>query len=117
MGSRWIGSRAALALIALALFAGACSDDGDDVSVDDAAPSTTEAPADVPDTESVPDSSTTSAAPIDLPASFRGVTPNSMKVGIAVPDFDALQAAGISNYQGDADIAFQAFIDVINERH
>ena len=102
-------------LIALALVAGACSDDGGDVSVDDEAPPTTEVPSDVPDTESEPDASTTSAAPIELPASFRGVTPTSIKVGIAVPDFDALQAAGISNYQGDADIAFQAFIDVIND--
>jgi hypothetical protein len=49
-----------------------------------------------------------------LPASFRGVTETAIKVGVAVPDFDALQAAGIQNYQGDADVAFQAFFDKIN---
>ena len=72
------------------------------------APSTTEPPA----TTGAPPTST---APVALPASFRGVTETTITVGVAVPDFDALQQAGISNYQGDADIAFQAFIDRIND--
>jgi hypothetical protein len=116
MGIRSIGRKAMAALMAFALVAGACSDDGDDVSVDDVeSSSTTEAPSETPDTMPESDTSTTSAAPVDLPASFRGVTETSIKVGVAVPDFDALQSAGIANYQGDADIAFQAFIDVIND--
>lgn len=119
MGTLSIVRRFALALVALALLAGACSDDGGEASVEDAeSSSTTEAPPDTtitPDTVPEPDTSTTSSDPVDLPASFRGVTETSIKVGVAVPDFDALQDAGITNYQGDADIAFQAFIDVINE--
>lgn len=57
---------------------------------------------------------TPSPAPAPLTASFRGVTETSIKVGVAVPDFDALQAAGISNYQGDHELAYQAFFDKIN---
>ena len=112
-------SRAVLAVLAvLALFAAACGDDGDGTSTEpDQTSSTTEPPTTSLDDDSDDSSEPppTSEAPVDLPASFRGVTETSIKVGIAVPDFDALQAAGISNYQGDADIAFQAFIDVINE--
>jgi hypothetical protein len=115
MGIHTVGRRIASALLVLALLAGACSDDGGETSTDgDASSTTTDAP-DPTDTGSEPDTSTTSGAPAELPASFRGVTETSIKVGVAVPDFDALQAAGIANYQGDADIAFQAFIDVINE--
>lgn len=49
-----------------------------------------------------------------LTASFRGVTETTIKVGVTVPDFDALHAAGIPNYQGDHGLAFQAFFDKIN---
>lgn len=47
--------------------------------------------------------------------SFRGVTADTIKVGVAVPDFEALRAAGVQNYWGDVGVAFEAFIDVINE--
>jgi len=115
--SRW--RRGWVALLALALLAGACGDDGDDVATDDGG-STTTTEVSVDDGDGGDDDATTTTAPttsegpVELPASFRGVTSTSIKVGVAVPDFDALQAAGISNYQGDADIAFQAFIDQIN---
>ncbi|MEZ5165024.1 MAG: ABC transporter substrate-binding protein [Acidimicrobiales bacterium] len=47
-------------------------------------------------------------------ASFRGVTADTIKVGITVPDFEALQARGLTNYQGSNRIAFSVFIDKIN---
>ncbi|MDH3705552.1 MAG: ABC transporter substrate-binding protein [Acidimicrobiia bacterium] len=47
--------------------------------------------------------------------SFRGVTADTITVGIAVPDFDALQAAGIPNYQGDNETVFGAYIDDVND--
>ena len=107
-------------LLVFALLASACGDDGDAGAGDE--PTTTASTATTPDdaeTTTPDDAETTepstSEAPETLPASFRGVTETSIKVGVAVPDFDALQAAGVSNYQGDAQIAFQAFFDVINE--
>ena len=111
MGIRRVG-RALTVFTALALVAGACADD-DEVSTDDG-PGVT--PSSVPPgATDAPGPPTTADAPTALPASFRGVTETAIKVGVAVPDFDALQAAGIANYQGDADIAFQAFIDVVND--
>ena len=57
---------------------------------------------------------TPSPTPVVLTASFRGVTETSIKVGVTVPDFDALQAMGIPNYHGNAELAYQAFFDKIN---
>lgn len=112
-------------LVVLALFAAACGDDSGDGDVDadgpdpdpsadadepDGSDDSDEAnDADDPDPDPEPD-----PEPDDLPASFRGVTPTSITVGVAVPDFDALQAIGVTNYQGSAEIAFQAFFDQIN---
>jgi len=102
------------AVLVTALLAAACSSD-DVASTDDVSPATTAAPADtIAPGGSADISEPTTSVPQALPASARGVTETSIKVGVAVPDFDALQAAGISNYQGDADIAFQAFFDQIN---
>ena len=102
-------------MIALALMAAACSDDGGDVVADDGSTTTTTTTSEAPPDSGDDTTTTTAAEPVALPASFRGVTETSIKVGVAVPDFDALQQAGVSNYQGDADIAFQAFFDAINE--
>jgi hypothetical protein len=100
--------RTLFVMLAVGLVAASCgSDDDDDGASDETTTSST------PEVESTPESET-SAVPESLPASFRGVTESTIKVGVAVPDFDALQAAGVSNYQGDADVAFEAFFDVIN---
>jgi len=112
--STHVGRGTGLALlITLAMLAAACSDDGGEVSADGSS-TTTSTPAE-PETTAAPDSPDTTEAPPELSATFRGVTATSIKVGVAVPDFDALQARGVANYQGDANIAFEAFFDVINE--
>ncbi|MGI9602693.1 MAG: ABC transporter substrate-binding protein [Acidimicrobiales bacterium] len=107
--------RLAATIMTMALVVAACASDGDDTEANDGG-STTSASASP--TTSPPDTTaetaTSTAEPQELPDSFRGVTATAIKVGVAVPDFDALQAAGIANYQGDAEVAFSAFFDQIN---
>ncbi len=116
---RWMAIAAALAL-----GAGACGDDDGGDGGADASSTTAATDTSAPPETAAPEETTTTAEPVEsstsapaeeLTASAPGVTETSIKVGVAVPDFDALQAAGISNYQGDAEVAFQAFFDVINE--
>lgn len=109
--------RAAISVVVVAvLVAAACTSDG---ASDDSASSTDSTTT----TASIDDRPTTTASDTTPPAvtqpanfaSFRGVTESSISVGVAVPDFDALQAAGIQNYQGSAETAFSVFFDRINE--
>lgn len=48
-------------------------------------------------------------------ASFRGVTADTIKVGVAVPDFAALRKAGIPTFYGDYKLVYQSFFDAINK--
>ncbi|MDG2029158.1 MAG: ABC transporter substrate-binding protein [Acidimicrobiales bacterium] len=96
-----------------ATLASGCSDDTE--STAEVATSSTQPPP-TTTAEPVNDAPTTTSAEDEQNfASFRGVTEDSIKVGVTVPDFDALQAAGLPNYQGDNRIAFQAFFDQIND--
>jgi len=104
-----------LTALALALIAGACSGDDGETSVQGPVADSTAEPEDSPEPDEPEPEPEAPEEPEALPASFRGVTETTVKVGVAVPDFDALQAAGIPNYQGSAEIAFQAFFDKINE--
>lgn len=105
-----------IVLLALALVASACGDDGGEPaasgesSTPDPEP-TDDDPIDEPMDDDPVDEPVDEPEPLDVGT---GVTETSIKVGVAVPDFDALQAAGIGNYQGDADVAFQVFFDQIN---
>ena len=115
-------------LLMLALVAAACSSDSssdDEVSAGDSSESTEDTPTEEATedaTEEATEDATEEAteAPIEaevpeeLPASFQGVSPTSIKVGVVVPDFDALTARGINNYHGSAETTFQPFIDDIN---
>ena len=106
--------RALVVVVALATLAAACSDDGgtdfaDTTETTDTTETATTTAADSGE------STTTTAPPEDENFdSFRGVTADTIRIGVTVPDFDALQAAGLPNYQGDNRIAFQAFVDQIN---
>ena len=124
------GLRVLLAMVGvLVLLATACSSDDDgDVSTE-ASEEPTEAAAEEPTeaateepteaateeaTEVATEEATEEPASVELPASFRGVTSDTIKVGVAVPDFDALQAGGIPNFHGDAEVTYQTFFDIIN---
>lgn len=92
----WVGAMALVALLAGACTAGDTESTGD-----------TTASTGAPDTDPSGGGENT--------ASFRGVTADTIKVGVVVPDFSALQRAGIPTYYGDYEPAYQAFFDVINE--
>lgn len=103
---------------AIALFAAACGDDGDAAvePVDDTTTTSTVTAA--PD-DSAPDpdggtTSTTTAAP--LTASYRGVTEDSIKVGILLFDLDAILALGVDVGYGDHQAHYQLVIEEINAR-
>ncbi len=110
---------------ALMLLAAACGDDDDDAADDGAvttvAPSdeSTTAPATTapttggsePSTTAAPDTTTTE--PIVLTDSFRGVTADSIKLGVLYVDYECI-ADFIDFERGDQELVYQTFIDAIN---
>lgn len=54
--------------------------------------------------------------PIELTASFRGVTEEVIKIGVVSVDFERLAAAGIDQNRGDATGTYIAAIEAINDR-
>jgi hypothetical protein len=96
-------------LVALALVAAACGDDGDSVEADAStttSPATTEAPPDDAET-----TTTTEAAPeVVLTDSFRGVTSESIKIGVPYVDTTAI---GLEPSH-EAPIIWQVAADTIN---
>lgn len=100
------------ALLALSLLAAACGDDstGSD-PVDDQ--TTTTAP---PATTSVPAQSTTTTAPVELTASFRGVTEDTIRVGVFTYDWDRLAEFGVKFGVTNAGDMWEAALLEINER-
>ena len=110
-------------LAALALIASACG--GGDSSTETAettaatteAPTTTEAPA----TTSAEPAATTEPAPttepVPLTASFRGVTPTEIHIGVSMLDFGALAEFNlVTEGWGDQIQVYQSFIDDLNSR-
>jgi hypothetical protein len=100
----------------LALLASACGDDGTestDGTTTTAAPgpSTTAAPAD-------PDSpTTTTAAAPELTASWKGVTEDTVSVGVSILDFDALKEMGLQDFGwGDQRLIWEFYLGRLNER-
>ncbi|MEM7140676.1 MAG: ABC transporter substrate-binding protein [Actinomycetota bacterium] len=108
----------ALALIAVACGDDSGEDDGGSTGVGQQAEEVdSEADEEPTDGESAgdePDPEPAEEDPVENFDSATGVTADTIRVGITVPDFEALQAAGLPNYQGDAETAFQPFIDRIN---
>lgn len=107
---------AGLAVLALAVVA--CGDDdgatdaAESEAVDVGSSSTTSTSTTPSSTTSA--GSTGSETETENTASFRGVTEDTIRVGVAVPDFEALQSFGLPTYYGDYEIAYQAFFDVVN---
>ncbi len=100
-------------LLAIAGFAAACGDDGGE---QESSPTTTEAQATETTVAPDPDGTTTTAAPeptaapVELTDSFRGVTAESIKIGVVVIDVEVI---GRSN--GDVEAQWQAAIDAVND--
>jgi stage V sporulation protein SpoVS len=117
--------KSSLAVAVLALVAVSCGGDDDD-DAGGAAPETTAAPgttAAAPETNA---GSATTAAPAstaspattagELTDSYRGVTADSIKVGVLLLDTEAVkQAAGVELLWGDTQAHHQMVIDAINE--
>jgi Periplasmic binding protein len=119
---RWV--RLLAVPFALTLLAAACGDDDDDASAGDTttAPAdagTTTAPAATTTAASTPDAGATTTAPpetttsIELTDSFRGVTAESIKLGILMVDYECI-ADFIDFERGDQELAYQSFVDAIN---
>jgi hypothetical protein len=97
-------------LAAFALIAASCGADSETDSAPTSAPITTDAP----DREDAGTPETTETAP--LTASFRGVTPEVIRVGILAYDWDRLAALGVSfGTTNTGDLALAA-LAAINDR-
>lgn len=105
------------ALALAALIAAGCSD-GDDTTETGGPTTTTSAPA-TTDTEPPDDSgstTTTTTEPVELTASFRGVTEDVIRVGVVGVDFERLAEAGVDFGAGDAAGVYTAALEAINAR-
>jgi ABC-type branched-subunit amino acid transport system substrate-binding protein len=117
-------TRRILAALALAvLVAAGCSSSNDATDIADpdtttAAPDLTESePVDEPDpAEPEPTEMTVAAEPVELTASFRGVTEDIIRVGVVAVDFDRLAEAGVQINTGDAGAVYTAALEAINDR-
>lgn len=108
--------RVVTALLTLALIAAACGDDeGDDTAPD---PTTTtiaagdDAAGDGDDDGGEATTSTTTE-PVELTASFRGVTADAIKVGVVAVDLEALRGL-VDLDHGSYEDAYRAIIDDVN---
>ncbi len=114
--------------LSLALVAAACGDDDDTETSEQPVTETTLgtetslAPTDDPTTTVAPggdsETTTTTVLPTDLPLtdSFRGVTAETIKIGVAMLDFQQLYDNGfIDRPFGDLELAYQAAIDEVND--
>lgn len=112
-----------LALTLAALVAAGCSgsDDTADVVDPDPAKSEPDAIEDEPDNEpavepDVDDEPEPDDDPVELTASFRGVTEDVIRVGVVAIDFDRLAEAGVQINTGDAGAVYTAALEAINDR-
>ncbi|MCH7790528.1 MAG: hypothetical protein IH940_13975 [Acidobacteria bacterium] len=102
------------ALVAcLALFVVSCGDD-DDGSTNGQDSSTTIVETSS-DTENEEQSSTTTVDDVELSASYRGVTKDTIKVGVVLFDLDAILALGVDVGFGDQQAHYDVAFDALNE--
>lgn len=116
-------------LVAFALVVASCGGD-DDATIDGQAaggdePTTVAEPEPEPDAEPSPEAEPDgddggdggADPPVELTASFRGVTPDAITVGFSMLYFDLLQELNLSPMGwGDQQLVYQTFIDDLNER-
>jgi substrate-binding family protein len=121
-GSKW-GPRTLAVGLAFGLAAAACSGDaattvvgdgptGDSTPDEVAETVPTDAPAGDP-TGGEP----TPTAPAPLTASWKGVTEDTVRIGVSILDFDALKEMGLQNFGwGDQRLVWEFYLDRLNER-
>ncbi|GJM37657.1 MAG: hypothetical protein DHS20C19_10240 [Acidimicrobiales bacterium] len=112
MNERRVGWATVL-LVAAALLAAACGsdDDGDPTST----PTTSHDEFSESTTTATPDGGQTTETP-ELTASFRGVTAESIAVGVVAIDYVRLAEFGIDLNRGDGRAMFEAAVEAINDR-
>lgn len=109
---RWIQAFAAVALLAVA-----CGDDTGATETDPPASSTATATttSSTPSTETTGPTETTTSAAAPLTASFRGVTEDTIELGIAYADFDRLFDLGFVDFtHGDEVAIWEALLADVN---
>ena len=109
------------ALALAALTAAGCSGGDDDTETGD--PTTTTSAPDAeptddpePTDDGEPTETTQPDEPVELTASFRGVTEEVIRVGVVGIDFDRLAEAGVVFNSGDAAGVYTAALEAINAR-
>ncbi|MEM7143258.1 MAG: hypothetical protein AAF548_19710 [Actinomycetota bacterium] len=101
-------------LVAFALLAIACGDDGGSTTSTDDPTTTTAAPGDDADESSEP---ATTEAPVELTASWTGVTEDTIRLGFTVSDLIQLREIGLVDLdRGDPQLVLDALIDDVNAR-
>ncbi|MGI9641675.1 MAG: hypothetical protein ACR2N9_02710 [Acidimicrobiia bacterium] len=114
-----------LTIVLAALVAAGCTSSDDATASDEPdtgqPPSTTQPDDTEPsgdDGDDVDAATTTgpSTTPVDLTASFRGVTEDVIRVGVVAIDFDRLAEAGVVIESGDAAAFYTAALEAINDR-
>lgn len=111
-----------LLFVALALFAAACGDDDTATEPDPTTTTTTAAPDDgepdetgTDETDGTGTDDTETDPPVELTDSYRGVTEDSIKLGIVLFDTDAILDLGVDVGYGDHAQHYQVVIDEMNE--
>ena len=94
----------------LALGASSCGDDGGGGASD----TTTTTVAETTPSDDDSTSPTTTVAAVELTASYRGVTADSIKVGVVLFDLDAILELGVDVGYGDHTQHYQVVIDEMN---
>ncbi len=101
--------------MAVTLVAAACGDDSDTTTV--SSTTTTEPPASTSSAEPGETTAPPTSEPVELTATHRGVTAETITVGISLLDIDPLYEAGLyASTWGDQELVWQTLIDDINAR-
>ncbi|MDH3706332.1 MAG: hypothetical protein OES57_09710, partial [Acidimicrobiia bacterium] len=103
-------------VVTVLLVAAACTSDGDGVEAgSDPTATASVAPSTVAPSTSTAPASTTTLAP--LTASFRGVSADTITVGVAIIDFEELNELGFIDFtHGDKQAIYQALFDDVNDQ-
>ena len=107
--------RSLACLTALAMLAAACGSDGETATESSTSTEAAASSTGPPDTGGTTSTTTPADTTPELTASYRGVTEDSIKIGIVLFDLDAILDLGVDVGYGDQEAHFQLAIDAVNE--